>query len=275
MTGKTLIKDTEGKDGTKIYYEAIETGEEKDPKLFFLHGIGGDLDAFQYIRYPLAMKGFSSIAMDFRGHGRSGHPRQYSKNKIENLVQDFLFVLETEKIDSVILVGHCYGAVVATLITLKYPEKVSKLVLISSTYTAPWYFRSKIMKMIGNSIFNTLAITSTKPIKPGPSLYPEGKFHKDYEIWGFMKTFFKNSPRNYLLATKEIINIDLKEKLRLIKMPTLIISGEKDSIFETSLSHDINSEISGSVLKTIPSGNHVVVLNNADKIVEDILEFIS
>ena len=70
---KISKKTIKSHDGLKLYYETHITDTEK-PVLFFLHGIGGDLDAWDFIKNPLLELGFSAIAMDLRGHGHSSHP---------------------------------------------------------------------------------------------------------------------------------------------------------------------------------------------------------
>lgn len=67
---------------------------------------------------------------------------------------------------------------------------------------------------------------------------------------------------------------NIKSELKNIKAPTLIISGDKDSIFPAPISEDIHSEIPNLRLEIIKGANHVVVLNNVDKVVESISDFL-
>ena len=271
--GQISKKNLKSKDGLNLYYETY--GERNDrPVLFFLHGIGGDLDAWQFVRDELLGKGFSAVAMDIRGHGYSNHPRGFLSYKIDNLVEDVVSVMEAEKIPKIVLIGHCYGAVVALNFAVKYPEKLEKLVIISGTYRPPLYIFGKVVKVLAVGIGNLGALISPKPHKPQHSKYPAGKFHRDYEWIGLAKTILHNSLRSYLLTSKEVVNLELEPFLGRIKTPTLVIVGEKDTIFPMSISKKIHEKIPESKFEVIKWANHVVILNNPDKVSKLIFDFL-
>lgn len=258
-------KTAESKDGLNLYYETYINNTEK-PVLFFLHGMGGDLDAWQYVRDKLLEKDYSAIAMDLRGHGYSDHPRKFESNRIENLADDVAEIMDKENIQKVVLVGHCYGAVVAEHFVLRYPERLEKLILISGTYRPPNYIFGKAVKAAAVGISNLGALISPKPYKPRHSDYPAGKFHKDYEWTGLVKTIAHNSLRSYLLASKEILKLQLEPELHKIKIPTLVIVGESDSIFPMKISEQIHKEIPESKFAVVKDANHVVILNNPNEV---------
>lgn len=258
-------KNSKSKDGFNLCYETW--GERNDnPVLFFLHGLGGDLDAWQFVREKFRDGKYFSIAMDIRGHGNSDHPGDFTSYRLENLADDVVSIMDQERIDKVVLIGHCYGGVVALRFALKYPEKSEGLVVVSSTYRPPNYIIGETMKKIANCIINLGAFVSPKPWRAYHSKYPVGKFHRDYELVGLIKTIFYNSLRSYLLTSREIINLDLAPFLGKIKTPTLVVVGEKDSIFPADISRKIHESITGSRFAVIKSANHVVILNNTDEV---------
>lgn len=267
---KKIIKSHDGLD---LYYEIHALGNGK-PTLFFLHGVGGDLEAWHFVKDRLSASGFSAIGMDLRGHGHTSHPRSPQSYQMANLVRDISSILEQEKLEKIILIGHCYGAVVASHFAIENAEKLEKLVLISSTYRPPDYLQNKILKIGANILTEMLAFISPKPYKPRHSEYPQGKFHKDYEWFGLARTILHNSWGSYLLTTKEILNLNLEAELKKITTPTLLIAGDKDTIFPLQISQKIHENIPGSKLEVITGANHVVILNNADQIVASLLEFL-
>ena len=257
------------KDGTKIYYETAD-GTSQQPPLFFVHGVGGDLDAWQFIQSAMFEKGFSTLALDLRGHGYSEHPRNFKGYAVDKFIEDILTVLDIENIQKVVLIGHSLGAVLVTQVALKHPERIDRLVLISSSYIPPPYFKIPGIFFL----MNALAFMSLPPIKPDHSLYPAGKHHEDLEYFGLFRTILRNSLRSYILSSKEILKTNLLPQLKELSMPTLIISGTKDSIFPPHISDKIHLQIQNSILKKIDGGNHVVVLNNIPEVVEAISTFI-
>ncbi|MFA6458270.1 MAG: alpha/beta hydrolase [Patescibacteria group bacterium] len=272
-SAKTNSRRTKSQDGYKLYYEK-NFSKTKKPVLFFLHGLGGDLDAWRFIRDELTRKGVPSIALDLRGHGYSDHPRKFASYAMDNFIADVVAIMAKEKLKKVVLVGHCFGAITAMHFALKHPEKLKKLILISGSYAGPPYLVGKILKALAAGLANLGALVSPKPYKPKHSDYPVGKFHSDYEWTGLIRTITHNSLRSYALISKEIIKLKLEPKLTQIKTPTLVIVGGKDSIFPSAISKKIHEKIAGSKFKIIPEGNHVVVLNNAAKVTAAIYSFL-
>lgn len=270
---KTNSREVQSQDGYKLYYEK-NFSKTKKPVLFFLHGLGGDLDAWRFIRDRLTKKDVPSIAMDLRGHGYSDHPRQFASYEMDHFVEDVATIMTQEKLKKVVLVGHCYGAITALHFALKYPKKLKKLVVISGSYAGPPYLFNKILKKLASGVANLGALISPRPYKPQHSEYPVGKFHADYEWTGLMRTITHNSLRSYALISKEIIKLDLESKLTRIKTPTLVIVGDNDSIFPAAISKKIHKKIAGSKFKVIPDANHVVVLNNANQTATAIYGFL-
>lgn len=266
-------KTAKSHDGLALYYETHNLDANK-AILFFLHGAGGDVDAWDFVRSQLLEKDFASISMDLRGHGYSAHPRSPESYEIENLVADIISILDQERVEKVILVGHSYGAVIATYFAIKQPERLEKLVIISGSYSSPKYFRHRPVKILVNRIINLVAIISPKSKSNWHSKYPKGKVHKDYELTGLARTIFYNSWGSYLLTSKQTLNLNIKHKLSKIKTPTLVIAGTKDSIFPPAVSQAIHQEISNSKFELIEGVNHVVILNNPDETSRLILDFL-
>ncbi len=279
----TLMSDVVKKtitshDGLKLYYEIHglpRLVSEAGRVIFFVHGAGGDADAWEFVRSQLLAKGFASISMDLRGHGYSAHPRHPSRYEIKHLVVDIVTILDQERIEKMILIGHSYGAVVATNFAIEHPERLEKLVIISGAHSAPNYLKSKILKKLSIGIIHALAFISPPAIGDWHSPYPKGKHHKDYELKGLVRTIFYNSWASYLLTSKQNINLDIEHKLSRIKTPTLLIVGTKDSIFPHNISRQMQALIPNSTLELIDGANHVVILNNADETVRLIENFLS
>ena len=248
-----------------VYYEK-HIGEKKKPTLFFVHGLGGDLDAWKFIVKPLQKKGYSTIAIDLPGHGLSDHPKSAKFYKIQNLAESVKTVMQKEKLKEAVLVGHCFGAVISLAFAASFPQNLASLIIISPSFRPPHYINAEWKKILANHIINIVSFFSPPPIFPGHSTYPLGKYHKDYEWFGLAKTIIKNSLRSYLQSSKQIVNLDLENQLNKIKTKTLIITGENDTIFPLSISERIQSRIKNSKLEIIKGGNHVVVLNNTREI---------
>ena len=90
-------------DGTNIYYRDWGTGQP----IVFSHGWPLNGDAWEDQMMFLAGNGYRVIAHDRRGHGRSDNP--WTGNDIDTYADDLNQLLETLKLENVILVGHSTG----------------------------------------------------------------------------------------------------------------------------------------------------------------------
>ena len=272
-TFKTTKKTTSSEDGTLLYYETYTRGAQQ-PTVFLIHGAGGDLDAWQYVRNGLLESDFPCMAMDIRGHGYSGHPKSPAAYSMDKFTDDIAAILRNEKIDKIFLVGHSFGAAVVLSFALRYPDKLKGLVVISGSYRQPGYLSSKAMTSLATKAMSALSFVSPPPIKPGHSVYPAGKFHKDFEWFGLVKTIMRNSWKSYLLSNREVLTLDIEHRLSSIKVPTLFIAGTADSVFPFEISQNMHQKIAGSKLELISGANHVVVLNNAPEVITFVREFL-
>ena len=74
------------------------------------------------------------LALDGRGHGRSGCPPKLDDYRIDRLVADVLAVADHHDAKRFALVGHDWGGVIAWCTAAWHPERVSQLVAINAPH---------------------------------------------------------------------------------------------------------------------------------------------
>lgn len=106
----------------ELYCKECGTGEP----LVLLHGnaedssyFSGQMECFSKIRHV--------YAVDTRGHGRS--PRGTKDFTLKQFAEDLLGFLDERKIEKADILGFSDGGNIAVLFALKYPERVSRLIL--------------------------------------------------------------------------------------------------------------------------------------------------
>lgn len=266
-------KYIESADGKNIYYETSIV-DASAPVVVLVHGIGGDVDGWAYVRDILIEDGLSTVALDVRGHGYSSHPKKAKDYTMHLLLKDILHVIDAEHLGRVFLVGHSGGAVLALNFALAYPERLSGLVLLAGSYLSPAYMRSGVTKRIAEAVVALGVFLS--PPHPGPwhSTYPPGKFNREYEPWGLTRTIMRNSLRSYLLVGKALMNVDLADRLAEVAVPTLLVAGEKDTIYPVATSRQMHEQIPDSRLEIVAGANHVLILNNIGETARHIIDFV-
>lgn len=70
-----------------------------------------------------------AVALDLRGHGNSGAPRDGAYD-VKSCADDVLALLDALGLDRVVLVGHSYGAFVTIEAAARRPNVVRRLVLV-------------------------------------------------------------------------------------------------------------------------------------------------
>ncbi|MCP4715028.1 MAG: alpha/beta hydrolase [Deltaproteobacteria bacterium] len=115
-------------DGKKIHY--TKTG--KGPALILVHGFGGGLFVWDKL-IPLLSDNFTLYAIDLPGFGLSEKPHKgcYSMQCQAEIVQNFIKALDLQ---SVTIIGHSMGGVIAALCSINAPETISRLVIVEGGF---------------------------------------------------------------------------------------------------------------------------------------------
>ncbi|MAG60938.1 hypothetical protein CL619_04080 [archaeon] len=131
------MKTVKSFDGTKIAYYKRQGNKEK-PTLVFLHGVGGnyttwnkELEFFEKKKYPC-------IAVDLRGHGESDVPDEFEKYSTEAFAKDLDVILDKEKIESFVLIGHSLGGCIALTFHLLSKKSAEAITLIEPSIVYPF-----------------------------------------------------------------------------------------------------------------------------------------
>jgi pimeloyl-ACP methyl ester carboxylesterase len=252
-------------DKTRIYYE-ISGKRNFNKTMLFLHGLGGNLTIWDPQRKYFEKLGYTTIAIDIRGHGFSGRPKNRAKYAPEILAKDILTFLEKYKIKNFILVGHCLGGILSLILTGSYKVKPQALILISTTYKIPVYApliqRSKILSLSSN-VLNQLPLLLGKP---GQIHLDKFKNAQDIDLRRFLSDIFYTTVQSYISICSNFALFNGRKLLRDVNCPTLIIHGEKDTFFSPKAAKKLHEYIRNSQLVLLSKTNHLPLLNDPEEI---------
>ena len=148
--------------------------------------------------------------------------------EVADIIHDFVIELGLE---APILCGHSYGGRVAIIYASKY--SVEKLVLISSAGLKQKLKLSKRFKVRVYKILKKCHL----PVKMG-------------------STDYQNADNVKRIMLVKAVNTDLKNELKLIAAPTLLLYGTKDTVTPLSLGYQMKNYIHNSELIEIEECGH-------------------
>ena len=259
-------------DGTKIFYDLHL--QNTNTCLIFLHGIAGDLTAWNKIRQNIENGSYSTIGIDLRGHGYSQVPKTTGPYSIDLFANDVIGILKMERFKKYVLVGHSLGGMIAIFLAENYLDLISKIVLIDTSYKIPGHLKW-LKGVVGlDKIFNFI-----EKISPSWKL----KFRKNYldlaensdiTLKRFLLDLSHSSLKTIVSTAQGIIDFDASEKLKSIKTPTLILAGNKDIFYDMSEEVDLASKINNSKIKIFPDLSHICIIEDPKSVSDEILKFL-
>lgn len=257
--------------GIKIHYR-IKRG--KGQPLIFLHGAGGSLSAWELILPLFKSTGFTVLTVDLRGHGLSDRPKGVKDYSLEKHAQDIARIIKSENLDKVVIIGHCFGSMVAATFAALYPGRIEKLILINTNIELPWHAGRTPLRQILYSLLNILKYLF--PYKAAP--------YRRVDYFKFIGTFDIDLRRlkadldvmGVYSAIRQVLALLAwrgKEFLEKITVSTLVIAGTKDLLYPKGTSEKAVKLLKNSRLEYIES-NHISVINNHKDVYGKIIKFL-
>lgn len=119
--------------GVRLSY--LTWGPVDGRPVVLLHGMTNDAETWREVAAGIEERDPSArvIAVDLRGHGQSTRFDRAQDVTIEAMVDDVVGFLEALDLDDATLVGHSMGSMVAREVATRSPQRLSSLVLISTS----------------------------------------------------------------------------------------------------------------------------------------------
>jgi pimeloyl-ACP methyl ester carboxylesterase len=217
--------------GISLHYEASGAG----PPLLLLHGFGSCAAEWQTIAAALA-KSHRVIAIDMRGHGQSTNPS--AKFTHRQSAEDVRALMDSLSIPKAQVMGFSSGGMTLLQLAIKYPDRVSKAIVISATT----HFPDQAREILRGSSVDTMP-------PPVREAYQRCAARGDAQVRELVAQFssFADSHDDMNLTPADLAKI---------KAPTLIIHGDRDPFFPVTIPVAMYGAIPGSALWIVPNGEH-------------------
>ncbi|MBC7949221.1 MAG: alpha/beta hydrolase [Chitinophagaceae bacterium] len=150
--------------GSSGYINVDDQGVGGIPVLF-VHSFGGNIDHWgaQLIHLRANRR---AIAMDMRGHGMSEAPKD-NDYTVQSLANDISAVVDSLKLDRVVLVGHSMGGSAAIAYAGTHPGKVAGLVISGTPGKTPVEQAKPIMASLESDQYDQVMASYMKQLLTG------------------------------------------------------------------------------------------------------------
>ena len=207
----------------RFCYEAA--GDPSSPTLVFLHGIGGAARAWRGQLETFSDR-YRAMAWDMPGYGGSAPLPSVSIAALADALQDFLQQVDATK---PILVGHSIGGMIVQRLLVKSPHIAGAVVLAqtSPAFGKPdgdWqksFIDARLGPLDRGETLATLAPTLVKELVGDDPDVSGMEIARDC-----MACVPDTTYRATMLA---LMGFDLRNALKKIAVPTLVLSGSKDN----------------------------------------------
>jgi 3-oxoadipate enol-lactonase len=218
------------------------------PTILFVHGLGGTSNSFQTLLS--ALDGFRCVRPDLPGSGRS--PTPVGKLTMDGFVETIGEVIRVIGAAPVHLVAHSMGTTVCQHVAAKMPEWVTSLTLFGPIHEPSDAARQRLKDraraarqegMIGIADAVAAGLSSATK-RASPLVVPflrESHMRQDAE--GFAQTC-------EALADAQAAD------LRLLRCPTLLVTGDDDTVAPPSMAQAIADKVKGATVKVLERCGH-------------------
>jgi long-chain acyl-CoA synthetase len=231
-----------------VRLSAIDISPDQPQRTFvFIHGFGGQAEQWHYQLQDFSLDN-RVIALDMRGHGLSDAPATgYSMAQAVEDIETALVLLKVK--GKFILVGHSFGGAWGTEYAIKHPDRVERLVLIATA--GEFQLRPLFRLGLGmpNWLLRLIGPLTKNWLSASPSV--------------LKKIYYQN--------LSKWIGWD---RLKCITVPTLVIRGDRDRVFQQPLFAKVTESIPGAQDADIGVSGHMVMLERRDAVNRTIERFL-
>jgi epoxide hydrolase 4 len=295
--GQPMIKhDYAEVNGVRLHYATAGHGKKL---IVFLHGFPEFW--YEWKNQLLEFgKDYTAVAPDMRGYNLSAKPAEVDQYQVKYLIEDVRALAEKLGHKKFILVAHDWGGAVAWAYAIAHPETLEKLVIINAPHPGVFarelkenpaqqkasgymlMFRSPQAEqtLSANNYATLVQVVLGEGLKNGTFTEAD----KEAYIAAWSQPGALTGGLNYYRAArvgpptegqKDGASFATSFPSLNVKVPTLVIWGEKDTALLTGNLVGLDQYVPQLTIKRIPEGSHWVIHEKPELINGYIREFIT
>ncbi|MBN1667277.1 MAG: alpha/beta hydrolase [Anaerolineales bacterium] len=248
-----------------VHYEVYGRGRP----VILLHGWLGSWGLWQKTMAHLGQN-YRTYALDFWGFGESG------KKQPTFAVQDFVSMVDQFMdrlgIIQAPLVGHSMGGTVSLSVAIRYPARVSKVVVIGSPIVGNSL--ALLLKLAGYRAIARLVFSSLWLLRFGlrvgaPLVTQDPNWYTMIE-----RDLSRTTLESFLLSIASLRQTDLRPQLNLIQVPAMGMYGHKDVIVNPNQWQPLQAGITNVRIERFANSGHFPMLDEPDHFMRTLKDFL-
>jgi pimeloyl-ACP methyl ester carboxylesterase len=259
------------------------------PVLLFIHGIGDSSETWRNV-LPALAKDYTVIAPDLLGHGASDKPRaDYSIAAYACGMRDLLAILDVERVT---VIGHSLGGGVAMQFAYQFPERVERLVLVSTGGVGrDVAFAVRAVSTPGADLVLPLLtpLAEMAPVRYSLQLFgwllkrAGAALGEDIDdlLAGYRRLGEAGARSAFLRTLRAVVDpggqvVTMLDRCYLAEhMPIMLICGRRDPIIPFHHSEIAHAAMPGSQLTVFPGAGHFPHHHDPARFVETVRTFLT
>lgn len=274
------------RDGTRLAWTSAGRGA---PPVVLADGIGCAGWIWRRLR-PLLAQERRVIHWNYRAHGASGAPRDAATMTLQECGRDLFAVLDAAEVDRAVLVGHSMGVQVVLDAWKRAPRRVAGLVLVcgapgrildtfhesTALRTALPWARRLVDRWpdLARAGFRALVTADVALDYALAFEVNRALLHRD-DLLPYFEDLSKVDPALFVRLLASAAEHDATPWLPDVRVPTLVVAGERDAFTPMRLSLAMSQAIRGSELLVLPGGTHVAPLEHPERFGARVLAFLA
>jgi 3-oxoadipate enol-lactonase len=254
-------------DGVHLAYR-LDGPNDHAPVVVLLHSLGTDLRMWEAQARPLA-RSFRVLRYDCRGHGVSDVAAE--PVTVERLGRDVLALLDHLAIARAHLCGVSLGGLTALWLAVHAPERVDRVVLANTGARVgsveSWEARIQAVERGGMPAIRDAVLAR----------WVGQEFRVAHpDVARMLGQMLDHTPvEGYVAACRALRDADLRAEAHAVRVPTLIVAGERDESTPPALSEALHAAIPGSVLEILPAAAHLSNVERPEEFTALVERFLS
>ena len=253
------------KTGVRLRY--AYQGDANGEPIILLHGYTDSSFSYSTV-LPLLDRKYRVYVLDQRGHGESDRPKiGYA---LQQFAADVVAFMDAMKINQATIVGHSMGSFVAQHVAVAAPERVKRMVLSGSA----------------TIIRNNVVLDLQREVNALKDPVPEA-FVREFQT----STIFHPPPADFFSGVlretltlpahvwrevmTEMMSPNAQADLAKIKTPTLILWGDKETVFPRSEQDLLLAALPNARLKVYEDTGHGMHWERPERFAKDLQEFMN